>query len=1222
MKQTQYSKDPQFLKPIPLINKFQLDRDLLQSCRYMLLLHHFLFIKGLGLSFCGKDTRKNFTDHLYTALTRKGIKTFRDDKSLERGEDFAPELLTAIRESWGSIIVLSEGYVYSNWCLDELVHIVKQREEWGHRVYPIFFHVQPSDTRHQRNTVEAAFKQHEMRYNKDKAQIWRLALKQLTGISGWPLKDQHESIFIEDIVKEISEKLDTEMLDEQEIENMRSTYRRIQAILVDAEKRLYVKEGKLSKFGSTSLNTLLTTLRMCWTNGTLLYSNPKLKVVIKLRLLQIFHHLSRPSTTDDLRLERPKTTSLIDESDVYGRDDDKHTVIDRLLQSDNNSKGGTSKGISLIAIVGMGGLGKTTLAQLAFNDDDVKEHFPLRIWVCVSDPFDELRIAKVILETLKVTPSESKELEILLQQIRKHIEGKKFLLVLDDVWTENEQKWEQLKLTLSSGSQASRILVTTRKKRVASVMGCIGPLISLGVLSNHDSWSLFSKIAFKEKSIEESENLKSIGRKVVEKCGGLPLAIKSLASLLWFKRTKEQWQRILDRWQKILDSEMWKLEDEIFERVYAPLLLSYYDLPMTEKQCFRYCAIFPKNHEMEREELIKLWMAQGFLGEAFEGNDLEVIGEECFDNLAIRGFFQEFEKDEIDDNIIKCKMHDIAKFLTKTESLLVTGDGAEVLRGVESSHGTGNIRHLTLFPDADHVPEIVDMIIKVKGVEKLRSFLVDGTLNASLVELIDHLISLRMLCFYTKPILIRAHKFLAIPKEIGQLIHLRYLGFEGNENLRELPEAICDLCNLQTLNIRRCKNLQKLPPGMGKLINLRHLQNVDTCIRSMPKGMERLTSLLTLEEFVVNESKMWCRLEDLGKLIHLRGHLVIIGLGNYVSEASPREALLSKIAGLRKLTLDFDGGYDKETQKGIEDEASLLQALEPPQNLQILWIRSLRGPVFSFPNRMTTLASLRSVVLFSCHGWESLPPMGKLPSLESLKIQGMSKVKILEQEFLGSSFVTQNIACFPNLKYLEFRDLEQWEEWEYVLRRRRGEGDSTSPNDIPIIIMPKLQHLAIWDCPKLRTLPRHILQSTRELDVPGEIYQRKTYPFEFSTVEMPYESLNGVNERLSYFGSQMRLVYVKARECEEQLSPEEFAILLGKHFTSFYLQVINLKELDTRASSPCPPRFSFKQFQVLIMVVLEAGMPVEMVVADMLNMPLDAAGGNPFFRQLPLFSLL
>ncbi|KAH1083940.1 hypothetical protein J1N35_023701 [Gossypium stocksii] len=161
------------------------------------------------LSFRGEDTRHNFTDHLYDALRRSGIVTFRDDPKLEAGEEIAPELFKAIQQSWCSVIVFSENYVFSGWCLEELAEIVKQKKDNGHKVFPIFYGVDPSDLRKQKGKVEAAFAKHEERYKEDEAKIqrWRNALTEVANIKGWHSNTRHESEFIGDIIKKISAKL-------------------------------------------------------------------------------------------------------------------------------------------------------------------------------------------------------------------------------------------------------------------------------------------------------------------------------------------------------------------------------------------------------------------------------------------------------------------------------------------------------------------------------------------------------------------------------------------------------------------------------------------------------------------------------------------------------------------------------------------------------------------------------------------------------------------------------------------------------------------------------------------------------------------------------------------------------------------------------------------------------------------------------------------------------
>ncbi|KAL5706963.1 hypothetical protein ACHQM5_025068 [Ranunculus cassubicifolius] len=350
------------------------------------------------------------------------------------------------------------------------------------------------------------------------------------------------------------------------------------------------------------------------------------------------------------------TSSVVDVSKIHGRDQAKEDMMSRLLGESSRDGMGTR----VISIVGIGGLGKTTLAKLIFKDERVDANFKMKMWVCVSDPFNLVSVAKEIIKEAAGDIRESAGLEEVHKCLCESVKGKQFLLVLDDVWTEDPNHWGQLKVALDGGAPGSRIILTTRNRTVANIMGSTDSDIhDLGKLSDEDSWLVLKDVALFGRD-KELETFEEMGKEIASKCKGVPLAITTLASLLC-GRTKQEWKNVLA-------SDLWKMPQ--IEQFFLPsLFLSYYSLPSISKQCFLYCAVFPKDTILEKDLLIKLWMAQGFFG--FEQRiSLERIGEDHFRILAMRSFFQDFEKDS-GGNITSCKMHDLvhdfAMYLSQNE---------------------------------------------------------------------------------------------------------------------------------------------------------------------------------------------------------------------------------------------------------------------------------------------------------------------------------------------------------------------------------------------------------------------------------------------------------------------------------------------------------------------------------------------------------------------------
>ncbi|XP_024039273.1 putative disease resistance protein RGA1 [Citrus clementina] len=673
--------------------------------------------------------------------------------------------------------------------------------------------------------------------------------------------------------------------------------------------------------------------------------------------------------------ERVRTISLIDEGEVCGRVDEKNELLSKLLCESSEQQ----KGLNVISLVGLGGIGKTTLAQLAYNNDEVKRNFEKVIWVCVSDTFDEMRVAKAIIEGLGESKeaSGSSEFQSLMNHISGSIKGKKVFLVLDDVWDGNYDKWQPFFSCLTESDHGSKILVTTRNESVARMMRSTN-IISIKPLPEEEFWSLFERFAFFGHSSVDCEKLEPIARQIALKCKGLPLAAKVTRNLLCSKRTGNllSSKSIVNEWQRILDSEVWKVE-EIRQGLLAPLLLSYNDLPSNSmvKRCFSYCVVFPKDGNIYKKELIDLWMAQGYLN-AEEDEEMEMIGEEYFNILATRSFFQEFEKDDDDDDIMSCKMHDIvhdfAQFVSRKECLWLEINGTK--ESVINSFGD-KVRHLGL-----NFQIGASFSMSFFEFDRLRtlliydqSFVIPSLNNSILRELFSKLACLRALVirqlFLPSPHL---NFIREIPENIGKLIHLKYLNLSGL-CIERLPETLCELYNLQKLDISWCRDLRELPAGIGKLKNMRSLLNGETdSLKYMPVGISKLTSLRTLKKFVVGggvDGNNTCRLESLKNLQLLR-ECRVEGLSN-VSHVDEAERLqLYNKKNLLRLHLEFGRVVDGDGEEGRrknEKDKQLLEALQPPLNVEELWIIFYGGNIL--PKWLTSLTNLRDLKLVFCQNW-------------------------------------------------------------------------------------------------------------------------------------------------------------------------------------------------------------------------------------------------------------
>ncbi|KAJ4822555.1 hypothetical protein Tsubulata_128779 [Turnera subulata] len=794
--------------------------------------------------------------------------------------------------------------------------------------------------------------------------------------------------------------------------------------------------------------------------------------------------------------QRRPTTSLVDDSGIYGRIDDKEAIVRSVLSEDANGKH-----LGVVPIIGMGGVGKTTLAQLVYNDTRVKQRFDkFKAWVCVSEEFDVLKLTRNILKEIGLSDCDSLTPNELQVKLEEKVRGQKVLLILDDVWNDNFADWEFLLAPLiNSVAQGSKVVVTTRNQSVAAVMSTV-PSHELKELNEDDCWSLFAKHAFDDCSPNSYPDLVEIGKRISKKCKGLPLAAKTMGGLLRSGRDAKEWE-------KILRSNIWDLRND---NIIPALRLSYLYLPPHLKQCFAYCAMFPKDFEFRKEDLVLWWMAEGFIIQGNQHNGMEEIGAEYLEDLASRSFFQRYGgSDDPDCFVMHDLIHDLARsiagefcfngedvkfggltertrhlYLTRNTSAILADVKVEALRSMISSgevaakdamrhlgrlkrlrvvdlRGSFGARsnlvtiskHLRLmrlrrFNYLEKLPKVVTTLCK------LQTLAVEGC--ERLTTLPDSIGNLK----HMRHLSVKQTSLRVLPDSIGKLKELRHLDLGGTK-IERLPESICGLYYLQTLNLAYCCKLVELPDKMIDLINLCHLDIwLTVCLEYMPLHMDKLIKLQTLTSFVVGKER-GSSIRELGELRNLQGKLELVKLENVVDEGDALGANLEEKKGLKELKFYWFENDDNSGDGTLE--RSILQNLQPHVDVRVIWISGYRGT--SFPDWVgdSSYSNIVKMELVLCRNCTRLPPLGQLPSLEELRIDGLKSIVSVGPEFFCGSR-NSSIQPFRSLKELKFSGMPQWKEWICA-------DDDAVGNRITF---PLLNTLSIEDCPKLSKINFHI----------------------------------------------------------------------------------------------------------------------------------------------------
>ncbi|KAJ1386243.1 Virus X resistance protein-like, coiled-coil domain [Sesbania bispinosa] len=692
-----------------------------------------------------------------------------------------------------------------------------------------------------------------------------------------------------------------------------------------------------------------------------------------------------------------ETTPTIIQPQIYGRDDDKEKIVEFLL---NQAR--ASDFLSIYPIVGLGGVGKTTLAQMVYNDDRVRSTFNTQIWICVSEDFSLKRILCSIIRSISDEKCDVWDLHKIGREVQELLQSKRYLLVFDDVWKMNQElksgltqdKWNKLKSLLSCGSKGASILVSTRDRDVATIMGTC-QAHHLSCLSDHECWLLFKQCAFANR--EEREELVAIGKEIVKKCGGLPLAARALGSLLYTKSEEKEWL-------EVKESRLWDLQDE--NSILPALRLSYVHLMPALKQCFAFCAIFPKDEEIMKEDLIHLWMANGFIS-SMRYLEVEDVGNMIWNELDQKSFFQDIKINYEGD--ISFKMHNLIHDLAQSEWMVF---------------GNSNV---------------TDSLTQGFLTEKIESL---RTLHVS--EVNDTRISS---CFHSLRVL-RTCSFTLL-SSLANLIHLRYLELYDLLEIETLPDSIYSLQKLEILKLKRLRDLLCLPEHLTCLQNLRHLI-VEDCLSlsQTSPNIRKLCCLKSLTVYIV-DSKTGHSLAELRDL-NLGGKLSIEGLANVGSLSEARMANLIGKKDLKKLCLSWYKYWD-HTGKTKSFAEKVIEVLQPPPNLKSLEISNYHG--LCLPGWIMNLNSLVDLKLIHCYYCLQIPSLAKLPFLRKLEIRIMHDVQYVDDD---ECYDGVEVRAFPSLEELY---LDRLPKLERLLKVEKGEMFLRLSN-VTILDCPKLW----WPC--------------------------------------------------------------------------------------------------------------------------------------------------------------
>ncbi|CDP19728.1 unnamed protein product [Coffea canephora] len=677
--------------------------------------------------------------------------------------------------------------------------------------------------------------------------------------------------------------------------------------------------------------------------------------------------------TSSMMVSSPAELPKIDEV-VIDLADEKKKVIDRL-------KVGSGK-LDVVSVVGMAGLGKTTLVRRVYKDPSVTHHFHVRAWCCVSQAYQKRELLLQILGDIMKLTDDMLEMtdEDLEMKLYKCLKRNRYLIVMDDMWS--IEAWYDLEQSFPNDKNGSRILITSRHSEVAAKVQVDSTPHPLRLLSDDESWKLLQKKLFDTKDCPNE--LMEAGKQIAESCKGLPLAVVAIAGLL------ERTDKTPDIWKQVSESICSRIADDPEMRCMDILELSYRYLPTHLKPCFLYTAIVLEDKDIPVRKLTWLWRAEGFITDTGV-ESIEDIAEGYLRDLIERSLVMP-SKRRSHGGMKTCHVHDMLRTLCIRKS--------EEENLLQFQNEPSNSSHEDIDYGRNH------FIMSRPSGPYVRSLLYSATSDSYPT------------CPYDISFIFENFKLLRVldlecinmgysfPTGVLVLVGLRYLALCGD--IDSIPASITHLQNLETLLVKGLKGRILLPYAIWNMEKLRHLHVKNYATITLQDGES------TIFPEVLN-------------LVSLSSPYLLYGIGI--------ENIMRRLVKLRKLRCLFSELRD---DTGKCNQFPIMNFLTELESLNVLYSGRVGLPCkFDFPLnlRKLTLSKFRLP-------WDCISDIGRLPNLEVLKLLSKAfdgkvwemkegeflKLKFLKLDSLNLSEWNASSDHLPQLQHLILQSCWQLKE--------------------------------------------------------------------------------------------------------------------------------------------------------------------------------------------------